>query len=151
MSITSSGEKHRKEMQSTIGMNRRDTWMFFSQLKADMSHFAMGKTILLTATLETRWQYYFKSCWFHSRLCCAFLLVAASHSSISEMGGLRCVFYQLDCNAERCSSNEAWTIYCHTDTRFSVCALCVPPVQRYMFVSCVPHLSDSATQGLEWL
>lgn len=151
MSITFSGGKHRKEMQSTIGMNRRDTWMGFSRLKADMSHFAMGKTILLTATLETQWQYHFKSCWVHSGRCCAFLLVAASHSSISETGGPRCVFYQLDCDAERCSSNEAWAIYCHTDTCFSVCALCAPPVQRSVFVSRVPHLSDSATQGSEWL
>lgn len=152
MSITSSGGKHRREMQSTIGMNRRGTWMGFSQLKADVSHFATGKTILETATLEAQLQYYFRSCWVHSRLCCAFpLIVATSRSSISETGVPRCFFYQLDCDAKRCSSNEAWVTDCHTDTCFTVCALSVPPAQWYMLVSWVSCLSDSATQDSPWL
>lgn len=36
--------------------------MGFSQMKADVSHFAMGKTMLGTATLEPGLQYYFRSC-----------------------------------------------------------------------------------------
>lgn len=45
--------------------------MGLSQLKADVSHFAMGKTILETATLDPWLQYYLRSCCVHSRLCCA--------------------------------------------------------------------------------
>lgn len=121
--------------------------MSFSQLKADVSHFAMEKTILGTATLEPRLRYYLRSCCVDSRLCCAFpLLVAASHDSSSEAAAPRCVFYQPGCDAKSCSSDEAWVIYCHTDACVSVCALCVPPVRKYMFVSWASRLSDSATQ-----
>lgn len=82
--------------------------MAFNQLKANVFQFPTGKTVLETATLESQSQYYFRSCWVRLRLCCAFaLLMAASRSSISQMGTPRCVFYQLDCDAKRCSSNEA--------------------------------------------
>lgn len=85
LSITCSGGQHRRKLQSTSGLKRRDTWMGFSQLKADVSHFAMGKAVLETATSEPQLQDYFRSCWVHSRLCCAFpLLTATSLGSTSE-------------------------------------------------------------------
>lgn len=124
-------------------MYSRDIWLGFSQLKADASHIAMGRTVLETKTSESWLQYYFRSCWVRSILCCAFpLFLATSCSSISETGAPRCVFY---CDAKRCSSNEAWIIYCHTDTHFSICTSCVPLEQWCTFVSWVSHLSDSAT------
>lgn len=126
--------------------------MGFNQLKSKVFQFATGKTVLETAALEPQSQYYFRSCWVQLRLCYAFPpLMAASLSSISQTGTPRCVFYQLACDAKRCSSNEAWVIYCHTNTWFSTCALCILPVQQHMCVSWVSYLSASATQDLQWL
>lgn len=84
--------------------------MIFSQLKADVSHSGMGKTILETATLDSNpvivlFQELLSS--LKAVLCLPLLLAnsSTSSSSSSEMGPPRCVFYQLDSDAERYSSN----------------------------------------------
>lgn len=52
-------------------MNKWGTWVIFSQLKADVSHSRMRKTILETATLEPQLEYSSSGCWVPPKLCCA--------------------------------------------------------------------------------